>query len=345
VALTIDCPDGHPAFLAPGVLNPFTVQIDNAMENYVPGTAELHYRYDSGDFQVRALTPLGGDRFEALLPVAACSAQPEYYLSAIGDDGTAVLSPPPGPAAPWTAQMGTLLAAFQDNFESDQGWTVQNVNLFTGAWERGIPIGGGVRGDPPTDYDGSGKCYVTGNCAGDCDVDGGPTRLISPTFNLADGRYYQFSYARWFYNDNHDEDRLTVEISNDDGGSWTTVETVPHTIGWVYRTFNVNDFVTATAQVKLRFSAIDNPSDSVTEAALDAFLIAGLSCTPPDGTGDLNCDGLLNFGDINPFVMALSDPDEYAALYPGCPLVNRDINNDGQFNFGDINPFVTLFSR
>ena len=65
----------------------------------------------------------------------------------------------------------------------------------------------------------------------------------------------------------------------------------------------------------------------------------------PEGLGDLNCDGELGFEDINPFVLALSTPETYAATYPGCPLANRDINHDGLFTFGDINPFVALFTE
>jgi hypothetical protein len=60
--------------------------------------------------------------------------------------------------------------------------------------------------------------------------------------------------------------------------------------------------------------------------------------------GDTNCDGAVNFGDINPFVLALSNPIEYATYYPGCPIANADINSDGAVNFGDINPFVALLS-
>jgi hypothetical protein len=61
-------------------------------------------------------------------------------------------------------------------------------------------------------------------------------------------------------------------------------------------------------------------------------------------TGDLNCDGDVGFGDINAFVLRLSNPAQYAAVYPHCPDVNGDINIDGSVNFGDINPFVALLS-
>ncbi len=60
--------------------------------------------------------------------------------------------------------------------------------------------------------------------------------------------------------------------------------------------------------------------------------------------GDLNCDGEVGFGDINAFVLALSNPQAYETLYPGCPQANRDINANGVFGFDDINPFVQLLT-
>jgi hypothetical protein len=60
--------------------------------------------------------------------------------------------------------------------------------------------------------------------------------------------------------------------------------------------------------------------------------------------GDLNCDGQVGVGDINPFVLALSKPWLYQQTYPGCPIRNADINEDGTVDFGDINPFVNLLS-
>ncbi|MDD1716617.1 MAG: hypothetical protein LUQ01_06430, partial [Methanolinea sp.] len=69
-------------------------------------------------------------------------------------------------------------------------------------------------------------------------------------------------------------------------------------------------------------------------------------CAPPPGpyccTGDINCDGVINFDDINAFVYLLSVP------YPEfwyCTPCNGDINCDGVYgygSFGDINPFVAL---
>jgi hypothetical protein len=60
--------------------------------------------------------------------------------------------------------------------------------------------------------------------------------------------------------------------------------------------------------------------------------------------GDLNCDGSVNFGDINPFVLLLSNPAAWQAAYPACPSMTGDINGDGSVGFGDINPFVALLS-
>jgi hypothetical protein len=60
--------------------------------------------------------------------------------------------------------------------------------------------------------------------------------------------------------------------------------------------------------------------------------------------GDLNCDGCLNVFDIDPFVVALTDSDAYAATYPDCDRSLADINLDGVVNTFDIDPFVVLLS-
>ena len=58
----------------------------------------------------------------------------------------------------------------------------------------------------------------------------------------------------------------------------------------------------------------------------------------------MNCDGSVNFGDINPFVLALTDWSHYPDYYPNCDIMLADINGDGYVDFGDINPFVALLT-
>ena len=58
--------------------------------------------------------------------------------------------------------------------------------------------------------------------------------------------------------------------------------------------------------------------------------------------GDLNCDGVLDAFDIEPFVLALFDPLEYAIQYPDCDINLADINGDGSIDAFDIEPFLDL---
>ena len=60
--------------------------------------------------------------------------------------------------------------------------------------------------------------------------------------------------------------------------------------------------------------------------------------------GDLNCDGLINNFDIDPFVLALTNPNGYKATYPNCNILNADCNRDGRTNNFDIDPFVKLLT-
>jgi len=56
--------------------------------------------------------------------------------------------------------------------------------------------------------------------------------------------------------------------------------------------------------------------------------------------GDLNCDGVLNTGDIPAFVLALVDPAGYAAAYPGCDPLQGDFNDSGGLDGLDVQGFV-----
>jgi hypothetical protein len=64
----------------------------------------------------------------------------------------------------------------------------------------------------------------------------------------------------------------------------------------------------------------------------------------PFALGDMNCDGVVNGFDIDPFVQALTDPAAYAKAYPDCDRLLADINGDGNVDGFDIDPFVELLT-
>jgi hypothetical protein len=58
--------------------------------------------------------------------------------------------------------------------------------------------------------------------------------------------------------------------------------------------------------------------------------------------GDLNCDGIVDFFDIDPFVLALAGQDAYQTAYPQCEWLAADTDRDGDVDFFDIDPLVGL---
>ncbi len=56
----------------------------------------------------------------------------------------------------------------------------------------------------------------------------------------------------------------------------------------------------------------------------------------------MNCDGDINAFDIEPFLLALFNPDEYAIQFPDCNINNADVNGDGTVDAFDIELFLGL---
>ncbi len=345
--LEISLPDGVPSLLSFSEPTDILVRIDAGAEEYVADSGMLYYRYDGGAFIAVPLTPLGGEMCQATLPTPACNETPEFYFSAEGSESGVITEPADAPATIYTAEVGVYVLNMEDDFETDQGWTVENDPTLTqGAWERGVPVANPGVGyyAPLSDYDGSGQCYLTTN-APNSDVDGGPTWLVSPLLDLSATSNPVLTYARWWVNDDRDGDPLDVEISNNGGGDWILVERVmeldpeaPLADEWVVQTVFISDYVTPTSQVMIRFSASDVPNNSKNEGGIDAIRIDDIYCAGSGCAtrGDMDGDSMVTGGDIQLFLECYIG-DEPGTSGCGC----ADINQSGVFDPADVSAFVT----
>ena len=190
----------------------------------------------------------------------------------------------------FNTQSTEYISIFRDDFETDKGWSVQNSPyLSDGEWERGTPVND-ERGDPPSDADSSGQCYITEN-EREKDIDGGTSWLLSPSFDLSSYLEVSFSCEVWYTNDYGnapDSDYFYIHVSDDGGSTWTRVQTIGPTTRepkqWYEYTFQIEDYVSLSNEVMIRFEASDTGYGSVVEAGVDAIDISGL---PIGGEDDL----------------------------------------------------------
>jgi len=195
--------------------------------------------------------------------------------------------------------VGEFAEVLVDDFESDLGWTVGAVgdSATEGIWERAVST---EKWDPwlervvqtrkdASPYPGT-MCYVTENSPLGTlmrfgDVDGGRTTLSSPVVDLSGYDAATVSYERWYQNNiiNEDGDPLTVDVSDDGGGTWENLETLTDTPAdrrWHRMVFAVP--TPLTDQMQFRVVAADYGSNSLVEAALDDFEILGFTDTSSD---------------------------------------------------------------
>jgi len=268
----------------------FVVRVSDLAGQVDRNRVFLRYAINQSAFQQVPMRWMRGDRFITALPVPSCGSTVRYYIEAFDTQGRVTYYPREGQNAALRVLVASgLTPILEDTAEAEMGWTVQNVSLTAGAWTRDIPRGttqDGRPANPSSDSSDPGsRCFFTGQgsvggSVGEADVDGGPTYLISPVINL-EGSDALVEYYRWFYNGTTINDTFFVEVSNNNGATWVRVETVTFTgteNQWVRRSFRVGDYVTPTAQVRIRFGTMDNPNDSICEAGVDNVVIRRIVC-------------------------------------------------------------------
>lgn len=315
--------------------------ITDIIESHDPGSVMLFTRIGTGDVEVGTpMTPIGDNQYSALLPAAPCGETIYYSFSVDTLDAVSIGFPSNGS---FEALAQEFQVSFEDDMESDSGWVVGDSgdDATTGIWNRMNPQG--TDAQPEDDHTpGVGvNCWVTdgnaGSGLGANDVDGGSTTLTSPILDaIALGEDAELVYWRWYSNNagaSPDADSMLVQISNDIGNSWTTLEVVSENANaWVEQRFRIADFVEPTDMIRVRFIASDLGDGSIVEAGVDDVRLESVGCTI--NPADLNGDGVLNFFDVSLFLNAYSSGDLVA-----------DFNGDGILSFFDVSSFLGYFNQ
>ncbi|HIN84517.1 MAG TPA: hypothetical protein EYM90_06425 [Phycisphaerales bacterium] len=319
-AVVIDYPSGRPSLVDPNGGTVVAIDVTDGTSTPTDGTLNWN---DGTGWNSVAL----GTTFDATFPAFNCGASVDWYVSINTAVGDVVLSPANAPTSTWNAMAysGSEIT-FDDNFQTDMGWTV-GAGASTGNWARVVPANGGARCDNPTDADGSGMCYVTGN-GFDEDVDGGSTDLTSPPMEYTDSSILR--YSRWYSNGSNcngadpNNDYFYVDVSYD-GGPWTSLEIVGPVAessgGW----YDVEHSLTGAGNVQVRFTCGDLNAGSVIEAAVDGVSLSRSFCDTPSCTGDVNGDNTVDVTDLLEVVASW-----------GTGSGPADINGDGIVDVGDI---------
>ncbi len=334
VPVRISYPDGKPQFVTPAQGTTLRVDIEDNAETVDTTTAELMVRSVGarGGFTPIGMTSLGNGEFEATIPGELCGSTIEYYTRVQTTEGSTITDPADAPTSFYTTQANDLVTFVDDDFETDMGWVVSG-DATDGQWSRGVPADGD-RGDPATDGDGSGQCWLTDNVAGNSDVDGGTTILTSPLFDASEGGFINYQYWMDSGPGTISNDFLSLEVATDEFSSnWTELRsyTTPQAL-WRSDTIDIAGEVGSTPNLRLRFLAADLGTASLIEAAIDGFEFIGVDDCPPPPVcpGDADGDLTVDFDDLN---IVLSN---WATSGP-----EGDVDSSGTVDFDDLNEVLT----
>ncbi len=225
--------------------------------------------------------------------------------------------------------------------DTNPGWSVENQ------WAFGQPTG--QSGDPSSGH--------TGTNVYGFNLNGDYPHSMTTTYYLTSGpldfsgvTQVSLQFWRWLGVERSQYDHATIGVSNNNGASWTVIWENPLPSGtsidetaWSFQTYDISALADGYSQVRVRWGM--GPTDS--SVAYHGWNIDDIEfhgAAPVGMKGDVDCDGDIDFFDIDPFVVALGGEAAYYAVYPDCIWSLADTDCDGDVDFFDIDPFVACLT-
>lgn len=332
--LSFAYPEGLPTFINPAGESIQVEITPSEGATVAAGSAKLQIETSSGTIETE-MASLGGNLWLAQTPPIACGENVglRFVASVEGGGDTGLFADPVAPTLYTAVVTYGEAVGWTDDMELSLGWTAGAAGdtATTGQWVRVNP--NGTAAQPEDDHTSAPgvNAWVTGQgsvggALGEADVDNGITTLTSPTFNALTVSDPYVTYWRWYSNNmgsNPYTNSMLVQISNNNGQSWTLLEDVSENFGaWIEKKWHIADHIFPTSSMKIRFVARDL-TNAVVEAGVDDVRISSLICIPPN-PGDVNGDGVVNGADIT-FILG-----QWGTSGPG------DLDGSGTVDGGDI---------
>ena len=253
---------------------------------------KLYYRLNQAGWAETNMTGFGGS-YSGNLPGVPANTRIDYYVWAQDGVGLTAVEPFGAPNNFFTLFVTEEFYAYQVEDPEDANWTLgaPGDQATSGLWARVDPIGTVYEGtavQPEDDHTTNPGvlCFVTGNgsvggAAGENDVDGGCTTLLSPVFDLTGKEMAFVKYWRWFGEAGlSSDDQFEIYASDDAGATWTALEIVVNNANsWTQTVLPLHGLIDLNSQVRFRFYACDLGSGGLIEAGIDDFGIDVFSPT------------------------------------------------------------------
>ncbi|MCG3126640.1 MAG: hypothetical protein CHACPFDD_01491 [Phycisphaerae bacterium] len=190
-------------------------------------------------------------------------------------------------------------------------------------------------------------CYAAGNSLTDLSWFDYPDVIVVGASSYGDA-------AAWFSSYGHAVDVFApgVDIlSSCVGGGYCyasgTSMATPVTNGVIGMIWSANSNLSAQAVENILFASCDDLGDAGNDefwgwGRVNVYKAVQAAIAAGDIVGDMNCDGAVDGFDVDPFVLAMINPVEYANQYPACDITHGDVNGDGSINGFDVDGFVDL---
>jgi hypothetical protein len=344
-----------PPSAEPGVPVTITVSIDPREDVVLPGTVVANYRTDDGNWAQVPMSAIGNNQWTAVVRSRRCGDHPQLFVSLQAQRAGTMTYPTGGVNAPLTFLAGQVVQLARFGFEAPEGWTLADPadTALAGFWSLGKP--------EPTLAQAGGcpeglSCVSTdpraGSSIGAYDIDGGRVTLTSPPVNLTGRSGVNLAYWRWFSNNqggSPNTDIFRVEVSPNNGATWTTLETVGPTGieaggGWYRVEKPLDGLIPFTSTVRVRFTAEDAADGSIVEAAVDDVLFTALECAEACAA-DFDGSGFVDSDDFTLFVDSFSR----GCVGVGVPVhqcqASADLDSTGFVDSDDFVLFALAFAN